>query len=142
MFWPVQSHINNMRRRFPAMQFSRRPGGLLAWQGPVKPAGQEYEIRITAQSGAGPRPGRHPVITQWPEVEILAPAPVRRLEAPDEPIPHLEYAERPGVRALCLYDTQRWEWHPGVSIAELVPWASEWLLCYELWHATGVWQGG
>lgn len=140
MFWPVKSHINNMRRRFPAMKLSQRPDGLLVWQGPVKPAGQEYEIRIAAPSGPGR--WRHPVITHQPTVKILAPAPVRRPEAPDEPIPHLEYAEWPGWRALCLYDWQRWEWHPGLPIADLVPWTSEWLLCYELWQATGVWHGG
>lgn len=140
MFWPVKSHINNMRRRFPAMKLSQRPDGLLVWQGPVKPAGQEYEIRLAAPSGPGR--WRHPVITHQPTVEILAPAPVRRTGAPDEPIPHLEYAEWPGRRALCLYDWQRWEWHPGLPIADLVPWTSEWLLCYELWHATGVWHGG
>ena len=45
--------------------------------------------------------------------------------------------------ALCLYLPDAGEWTPDMLIAEtLIPWASEWLLHYELWLATGEWHGG
>ena len=42
---------------------------------------------------------------------------------------------------LCLYYGNQWD--PGELIATtIVPWTSEWLEYYELWHATGLWLGG
>jgi hypothetical protein len=41
------------------------------------------------------------------------------------------------LNTLCLFLGNR-EWHVSIPIADtLVPWASEWLLFYELWLATG-----
>src|SRR5262245_50222071 len=41
------------------------------------------------------------------------------------------------LNTLCLFLGNR-EWHQSIPIADtLVPWASEWLLFYELWLATG-----
>ena len=35
------------------------------------------------------------------------------------------------------------EWNPTMLLSRtIVPWASEWLLFYELWVITGVWLGG
>jgi hypothetical protein len=46
------------------------------------------------------------------------------------------------LNTLCLFLGNR-EWHESIPIADtLVPWASEWLLYYELWLATGEWLGG
>lgn len=43
---------------------------------------------------------------------------------------------------LCLFLGHR-QWHPGTPIADaLIPWATEWLLFYEVWLATdGQWHG-
>ena len=42
---------------------------------------------------------------------------------------------------LCLYFEG--EWNSDMALVEtIVPWASEWLLHYELWRATGKWGGG
>lgn len=36
-----------------------------------------------------------------------------------------------------------WQWNDGKLIAcTIVPWASEWLLHYELWKIDGRWRGG
>jgi hypothetical protein len=44
---------------------------------------------------------------------------------------------------LCLYYHPAREWNRSMILADtIVPWASEWLLHYELWLATGVWSGG
>jgi hypothetical protein len=38
---------------------------------------------------------------------------------------------------------EMYEWTVGMSIANtIVPWTSEWLAHYEIWLATGDWQGG
>ena len=68
-----------------------------------------------------------------PHINVLEPL----LESPKgTAIPHL-YREG----TLCLYS--RGEWHPGMSLAlTIVPWASEWLVNYEIWLATDEWYGG
>ena len=117
-----------------------RKGDQVIWEGGITPVGKRYRIRISCRIGS--EPGGVPTIITRPEVDILCPVPIRRPEAPGEPIPHLEYSECPGFRALCLFDSGNREWHSGIPIAEMVPWVSEWLLCYEIWHATGEWTCG
>jgi len=44
---------------------------------------------------------------------------------------------------LCLYLPGAMEWDGTMLLATMiVPWASEWLLHYEVWVATGEWCGG
>jgi hypothetical protein len=56
---------------------------------------------------------------------------------PDEELPHTFIHDD----SLCLYYN---EFSPARNLFAdtLVPWASEWLLHYELWLATGAWHGG
>jgi hypothetical protein len=55
-----------------------------------------------------------------------------------EKLPHVYEGNR-----LCLYLPRAAEWSKALLLAEtIVPWASEWLLHYEVWLATGVWAGG
>jgi hypothetical protein len=69
----------------------------------------------------------------FPRVGVLSPALESRL---DQPLPHFY---REGV--LCLH--LEGEWHPDMFLATTtLPWASEWLVHYEIWLATGVWYGG
>ena len=135
----IQDHTRGMRKRFPDLKLIRR-GDQVIWEGHIIPAGRQYRVRITCRIGSWPS-GVATIIGR-PKVCILCPEPVRRPEAPDDPIPHLEYPERPGVRSLCLFNSDNYEWHSGVPIADMVPWISEWLLCYEIWHATGHWTCG
>ena len=137
---PVKNHVRSMRRRFPGLQLSKFPDGTVTWEGEITPGSQAYHVRITCRTGLT-HAGTYGILGH-PDIEILSPTPRRREDAPEEEIPHLEYRERPGYRALCLYDEGRNEWHPGIPIAEMVPWISEWLLCYEIWHATGKWTCG
>ena len=60
-----------------------------------------------------------------------------RLEVPTgTKLPHVY-----GSDTLCL--CYPCEWDSTKLIARtLVPWASEWLLYYEFWRATGMWLGG
>ncbi|MFG1635413.1 hypothetical protein ACGFKX_11315 [Pseudonocardia alni] len=41
----------------------------------------------------------------------------------------------------CLYYGDEWN-DTKLLASTILPWASEWLQFYELWHATGVWLGG
>jgi hypothetical protein len=45
--------------------------------------------------------------------------------------------------SLCLYYPKRGEWTDGMLLADSqLLWAIEWLFHYEVWLATGVWEGG
>lgn len=58
-------------------------------------------------------------------------------------IPHLMYNEKVPERSpLCLFDPDTQEWDGTMWIADTtVPWTSEWLHHYELWHMDGLWRG-
>lgn len=44
---------------------------------------------------------------------------------------------------LCLYYPSNIEWDKSMFIAKtIIPWASLWLYYFEIWLATGKWQGG
>ncbi|WP_199796699.1 hypothetical protein [Pseudonocardia dioxanivorans] len=69
-----------------------------------------------------------------PDVEIIDPE--LELYPGSTQLPHTY----PGNK-LCLY--YQGEWDSSRLVARTVlPWASEWLLHYELWLATGTWHGG
>jgi hypothetical protein len=56
-------------------------------------------------------------------------------------IPHT-YRDPSGPRP-CLYVPGSGEWTNEKLLAStIVPWLMEWLLYYELWHATDEWLGG
>lgn len=70
-----------------------------------------------------------------PKVFVDSPELLRRNE---ERIPH-RYPDG----SLCLYLPGAQEWGTSLYLAEtVVPWTAEWLIHYELWHATGEWHGG
>jgi hypothetical protein len=46
-------------------------------------------------------------------------------------------------KSLCLYLPGAREWDDSMYVCDtILPWASEWLLHYEIWLATGEWHGG
>lgn len=93
----------------------------------------------------------HQVLVQWtwidpksrPLVFVLEPVLRPREGEAFVDVPHLQFdSSSPEDSALCLYDPDEGEWNPTMLIADTtVPWASEWLHHYELWHADGVWYG-
>lgn len=57
-------------------------------------------------------------------------------DPPDKKVPHV-FSDM----SLCLHLHD--EWHADMLISEsVIPWASEWLLHYELWLVTEEWLGG
>jgi hypothetical protein len=44
---------------------------------------------------------------------------------------------------LCLFDPEAEEWsHDDLIAFTTIPWAADWLACYEGWLASGRWYGG
>ena len=113
----------HLLRRYPnsrVTRFSER----LVWLGELTPAEYTatYEVLIDHQIGRAPL-----VYVARPRLQLLD----------GQALPHVY-----PLNTLCLFLGNR-EWHQSIPIADtLVPWASEWLLFYELWLATGEWLGG
>jgi hypothetical protein len=85
-------------------------------------ASRTYTVRLTHHYGRHPR------------VDILEPD--LTLAEGATPLPHVYLGDH-----LCLYYDG--EWNESLLLARtVIPWASEWLLHYELWQATGTWHGG
>ena len=75
-------------------------------------------------------------LPEAPKVLVIDPPLKKRADSSS--IPHLYE-----TGSLCLYYPKRHEFESKNSIAvTIVPWISLWLYFYEMWHATGVWQGG
>jgi hypothetical protein len=111
-----------LSRRFPDGRFWLS-GSQLTWTGELQPTplSRTYLIRVTYQLG------------RQPKAVVIKPALDGR---PGEALPHV-YEDG----SLCLY--LRGDWRPKMFLADsIVPWASEWLMYYEIWKATGSWEGG
>lgn len=86
-----------------------------------------YEIKLVYKFGKNP------------DVFVVSPKPLALAEGKLK-LPHV-YDHN--SQWLCLYHKPSREWTPNMMIADtIVPWISEWLLHYEYWVATGVWNGG
>jgi hypothetical protein len=110
--------------RYPQVDRPIVKHGRLLWSIQLQPTpiSVTYTILVDYQLGRHPR-----VYVPDPELVIR----------PDEELPHTFIHDD----SLCLYYD---EFSPSRDLIAdtLVPWASEWLLHYELWLATGAWHGG
>lgn len=85
------------------------------------PISDRYAVRIEYVIGKRPR-----IYVESPQLKPLQ---------PNEKVPHT-YAPN----ELCLY---RWEFKADQPLATtIIPWMLHWLVFYESWRVTGVWQGG
>jgi hypothetical protein len=99
--------------------------GRASWTGYLQPLplSAVYRVRIEYE------------LEQQPAVYVIDPPLMKRGA---DATPHL-YSSG----ALCLFHPGRAEWRPNMPIATtIVPWASLWLLHYENWQASGIWEGG
>ncbi len=97
----------------------------LRWKAMLQPSAlsDSYMVRLEYSLEKSPR--------------VFVDSPVL-LERDEERIPH-RYADG----SLCLYLPGTQEWEKTLYLADtIIPWTAEWLIHYELWHATGVWHGG
>jgi hypothetical protein len=105
---------------------ARVGGGALTVRGVVRPTplADSYRVRIVYAPGDVPK--------------AFVDSPALRPRDDGQPIPHVYPGPRP-----CLYLPGSGEWTNRMSIAKtIIPWLMLWLTYYELWRATGVWQGG
>ena len=114
-------------------------GNICRWRGTVQPISKSYLVAIDLKVVMKNRK-RH----GYPSVRVLNPLLTRRIDSPDEQIPHI-YLNRkiPELPDLCLYDPCTSEWNQSSLVADtIVPWTIDWLACYEIWHLSGTWEGG
>lgn len=73
------------------------------------------------------------------KVYVLKPNPLPLAKGATQ-LPHVYSTPK---QQLCLYYPKDKEWTPNkLYVKTIIPWASEWLLHYEIWAGTGEWQGG
>lgn len=127
----IDAQVAGMKATWPhlaARRIDRRTQSA-RWVGSVRPQYASYSLEIRYQLGL------------FPEVRVLAPQLVRLPGNVEGQLPHVyPPAEDP---TLCLFDPREQEWTATMTIASTtVPWALDWLACYELWLMTGRWTGG
>lgn len=109
------------------------------WKGTLTPFAQPYCIRVSWCPGVESGGLLFPYAS--PRVDVLSPALIRREAEPDKLIPHLYRTPEGAPPRLCLYYPDGTEYTAAMWLAEtVVPWAAEWLACYEMWHITGDWS--
>ena len=121
----VREQLARVRGLYPHFWSVVRKG-MLQIEGDLRPTARsiEYRVRIEYEMNSSPN------------VWVVSP----KLE-PRELGGSLKHVY-PGNR-LCLYLPNTGEWTRGKSLAHtIIPWTTEWLFHYEVWHATGVWCGG
>ena len=138
----IQAQMDRMRRAWPDFRVLGATDWLVTWEGPLRPLAMRYTIRVSmcfdkALSNAA-------IVGYPPRVTVIDPLLRRRPERPEERIPHI-YPNRssPDRPILCVYlpGSGEWSWRDAVADTT-IPWAIDWLACYEGWLATGEWAGG
>lgn len=114
-----------MRHHLPHFRSTVR-GRELVCRGVLQPTPLSREYKVVIQYELGQRP------------RVFVPGGQLQPRTKNEPIPHTYADDEP-----CLYDPKNCEWRPDMKIAtSIVSWLSLWLTYYEVWRATGDWQGG
>ncbi|SMX50738.1 hypothetical protein [Maliponia aquimaris] len=129
-----EAQAERMREVWPGLKpLTVFSDGRIAWIGPVRGFQMSYKVSVVW----------NPAETIPPLVFVRQPTIAPRPGTGWIDIPHLLYdPESPEASALCLFDPEQNEWRSSMWISDtIVPWASEWLHHYELWHFDGVWRG-
>ena len=110
------------------------------WRGPLRPYLLSYDVQILYRAPTIIE--RIDPYRQQPLVRVMSPPLRPRHSDVEGPLPHVYWDNR-DYPALCLFDHETGEWTPWRLLAETtIPWALDWLACYEGWRATGEWAGG
>ncbi|WP_354343541.1 hypothetical protein [Phyllobacterium ifriqiyense] len=135
--------IMAMRRRWPQFDLASKTDASAMWFGWL--VGIERAYRVSLEFAMPSMSDNAPMATRFPVVRVLSPRLVVQTNAIEEaPLPHV-YFDHPDITlsALCLFDPEKGEWsHNDLVAYTSVPWAADWLACYEGWLATGRWFGG
>jgi len=139
----IEEQIRAMRRRWRQFDLAEQTSDSAVWFGGL--VGIERPYRVVLEYGL-PLPGAG--AERWrtyPVVRVLSPQLQPNFDALEEaPLPHVYFDDKDiTLSPLCLFDPDANEWSHDDLIAEsTVPWAADWLACYEGWRASGRWYGG
>ncbi len=138
----IQAQMERMRRAWPDFSVLDALDFNVSWEGPLRPLAKRYIVRVSMCFG---KQLSNAVIRGYaPRITVVDPLLRQRPEQPEEPIPHI-YPNRcsPDRPILCVYlpGSGEWSWRDAIADTT-IPWAIDWLACYEGWLATGEWAGG
>lgn len=125
----IHNQIGAIRSYFPEGIFTKRSDLELEWIGKITPTPNSltYSIKLCYSFKDGV------------SVFVTDPKPLE-LAIGKTRLPHVYSHE---MQKLCLYYPNGKEWNRTKYLVHtIIPWTSEWLLHYELWLITGVWNGG
>ena len=131
---PAQAQLCRMKEVWPKLEpLTTFADGSISWIGPIRGFQMLHEVAVRWN----PQRATPPLV--FVRRPVLRPRPGERVID----VPHLLYEPRcPEDSALCLFDPEQNEWRASMWISDtVVPWASEWLHHYELWHYDGTWRG-
>lgn len=103
--------------------------GTFTWYFDIQPLSISniYRLKITYKMG------------QFPQTFIISPKPLPLANGASI-LPHTYDTK---TQRLCLFHPKYREWNRTKRIDEtIVHWAAQWIVYYECWVLTGVWQGG
>lgn len=139
----VRQQIAAMARRWPMFDLADETATHALWFGSL--VGIERAHRLSVEFALPTHGDGTSRASCFPVVRVLSPRLILKPDAIDEaPLPHV-YFEEPDITLspLCLFDPSQAEWsHSDLIAHTTVPWAADWLACYEGWLATGRWYGG
>ncbi len=112
------------------------------WSGSIRPYRKAFQVEIGYRVPLIPE--NVTVAAIQPRVQIRQPVLERHSNYEEGPIPHVYWNDaEPWYPYLCLFDPDVPEWTTSDLIADTtMPWTERWLINYEFWLATGVWEGG
>jgi hypothetical protein len=124
----ITNHVGAIKSYFPDGKIHSSKDKL-TWVGNITPTplSETYEIKVTYSYSDGVK------------IYVVNPKPLP-LASSQERLPHVYSHEK---QQICLYYPNGKEWNNSQYLVHTIfPWASEWLMYYELWLATGTWLGG
>jgi hypothetical protein len=139
----IEEQIARVRAVAPYMTLTGSCDWFAFWAGPLRPLQRTYSVTVgylrRRWLGDMELENAYEALVRLGAPELVATHP-----RTGEDVPHVYWDGRaPERSALCLYDPAADEWSSADFIADtILPWACDWLVCYEGWLATGVWSGG
>jgi hypothetical protein len=139
----IREQVRAMQRHWPDFVVAEQLRDKVVWFGSL--AGLERMYRVMIEYGL-PREAAPPTLwRRFPVIRVLSPRLEPNFDAVEEaPLPHVYFTDSDiTLSPLCLFDVEAGEWsHNDLIALTTVPWAADWLACYEGWRAIGRWYGG
>ncbi len=125
---PIYAQLQILGKDYPEGEMKSQSLRHLVWETDIIPSPNSTKYRVRISYTIGKRPA----------VYVIEPPVLKRPEG-EKSLPHVFSTER---QQICLHYGPLGEWDGSMFLARtIVPWASEWLLFYELWVITGEWLG-